>query len=406
MTVEDSLVTKTRLAVVLSHPTQYYSPWFQWLRSNTSLKFRVFYLWDFGVTEQNDPEFGTNVKWDVDLLSGYDSEFIPNRAKNPGAESFWGFNNPDLTCRLALWMPDAILLFGYKWLSHLRCVAWARMHGIPILFRGDSNLIGRTSPPFQMRVPLRALFAQFSSFLYVGRANRDYFVTFGVPERKLFFAPHSVNAAFFNSGKADYRNEARRLRLELGIDEGTKVMLFAGKLVAGKQPMELLSAFLRIHLPDTALVFVGEGPEKESLVRFSSASSGSPNRAAVHFLPFANQSEMPSRYLMADIFVLPSRGETWGLAVNEAMHMGIPCVVSEEVGCQRDLVADGETGWVFKSNGSTALEDTLTRALEDVGASARRQEIRRNVERRILGYTYAQTTSGLLNALAALTRQS
>src|SRR5580692_4876100 len=130
MTVEESLATKTRLAVVLSHPTQYYSPWFQWLSSNTTLKFRVFYLWDFGVTDQNDPEFGTSVKWDVDLLSGYDSEFIPNCAREPGAESFWGFNNPDLTHRLSLWKPDAILLFGYKWFSHLRCVAWARMRGI------------------------------------------------------------------------------------------------------------------------------------------------------------------------------------------------------------------------------------------------------------------------------------
>src|SRR5687767_952440 len=94
------------LAVVLSHPTQYYSPWFRWLRTNTSLSFRVFYLWDFGVAAQADAKFGTTFKWDVDLLSGYESEFVPNIAADPGTHHFRGLNNPALTGRLASWNPS------------------------------------------------------------------------------------------------------------------------------------------------------------------------------------------------------------------------------------------------------------------------------------------------------------
>src|SRR5271155_3888902 len=92
-----------RVAIVLSHPIQYYSPWFRWLKANTELSFRVFYLWDFGVSKQHDPQFGKSIEWDVDLLSGYDSEFIPNLAKRPGAERFFGYNNPGLKDRLAEW---------------------------------------------------------------------------------------------------------------------------------------------------------------------------------------------------------------------------------------------------------------------------------------------------------------
>src|ERR1039457_1804547 len=103
-----------RLAVVLSHPTQYYSPWFRWLRSHTGLDFRVFYLWDFGVAHRHDPDFGTSFQWDVDLLSGYDSEFVPNTSGRPGAEHFLGFNNPGLTRQMGAWRPDAMLIFGYK----------------------------------------------------------------------------------------------------------------------------------------------------------------------------------------------------------------------------------------------------------------------------------------------------
>jgi glycosyltransferase involved in cell wall biosynthesis len=110
---------------------------------------------------------------------------------------------------------------------------------------------------------------------------------------------------------------------------------------------------------------------------------------------------MPARYLLADLFVLPSRGpyETWGLAVNEAMHLGVPCLVSDEVGCQRDLVTPGETGWVFDPDDPAALEAALRRALADLGQAEVRAALRAAIGRRIAGYTYAATTAGLLNAL-------
>ena len=395
--------TGIRLAAVLSHPTQYYSPWFRWLRSHTALELRVFYLWDFGVAQRHDPNFGKTFEWDVDLLSGYDSQFVPNASGNPGAEHFLGFNNPDLTAQMGAWRPDAMLLFGYKWASHLRAIAWARRRRVPILFRGDSHLLGRGSPGWHVRLALRALFSQFASFLYVGAANREYFEAFGVPPRKLFFAPHSVNAELFDRGNPGHRAEAARLRAQLGLDPAAKVVLFAGKLVAAKQPAELLGAFMELGMAGTAMVLVGDGPEKERLQAMASERAGVPGAPPVRFLPFANQSEMPSRYLLADIFVLPSRGvyETWGLAVNEAMHMGVPCLVSDRVGCQRDLVTHGETGWVFDSADPKALARSLSAALADLGSAQRRDEIGRAVDSRMSGYTYAKTTDGLLAALAA-----
>jgi glycosyltransferase involved in cell wall biosynthesis len=391
-----------RLAAVLSHPTQYYSPWFRWVRAHAALDLRVFYLWDFGVLPRHDPNFGTSLKWDVDLLSGYDSVFVPNSSRRPGAESFFGFNNPDLTRQMGAWRPDAMLLFGYKWATHLRAIAWARRRGVPILFRGDSHLLGRGRPRLAARLALRALFSQFASFLYVGAANREYFEAFGVPERKLFFAPHSVDGSLFDPDGPGHREAAGRLRSQLGLGPATRVVLFAGKLVAAKQPVELLNAFMELRPADTALVFVGEGQERGRLEALALEGSGAPGAPPVRFLPFANQSEMPSRYLLADLFVLPSRGfyETWGLAVNEAMQMGVPCLVSDRVGCQRDLVTHGETGWVFDAAEPRALGRALSAALAELGSDRRRDEIRRAVARRISGYSYAQTTDGLICALA------
>jgi glycosyltransferase involved in cell wall biosynthesis len=389
-----------RLAVVLSHPTQYYSPWFRWLAAHTALDLRVFYLWEFGVTAQTDPQFRTAVKWDVDLLSGYPHEFVANTAARPGTEHFAGLRNPTLPARLAAFRPTAILLFGYAYASHLRVILWARLHRVPLLFRGDSHFLGRGEPPLRTHFALRLLYAQFAAFLPVGAANRDYFEALRVDSRRLFFSPHSVDAARFSPADSKHLHAAAKLRQELKLGPSGRVVLFAGKLIPAKQPRELLAAFLALRPRDTALVFVGDGEEKPDLVARAAASPG----ARIHFLPFANQSEMPSRYLLADLFVLPSRGlyETWGLAVNEAMHLGVPCLVSDRVGCQRDLVTDGETGWVFPASDPSALAPKLSLALASLADPVDRERIRRAVAARISGYTYAQTTAGLLAALSAL----
>ena len=389
-----------RLAVVLSHPTQYYSPWFRWLRSHAAIEFRVFYLWDFGVSNQRDPEFGVKLAWDVDLLSGYDSEFVRNRAAHPGTAHFWGLRNPALPARLAAWRPDAVLLFGYNFATHLRVIAWCRWKHIPLIFRGDSHLLGQGRPSFFKRLALWTLYRQFAAVTYVGAANRAYFEAFGVPAARLHFAPHAVDHEHFDPTNPAYREVAQQLRIELGLPSGRRVVLFAGKLIPRKQPLALLDAFLSTSRPKTTLLFLGDGEEKAAL----QTRAAQVPLADVRFLPFANQSEMPARYLLADLFVLPSRGnsETWGLAVNEAMHMGVPCLVSDLVGCQRDLITDGDTGWVFRAGDSSHLAAKLCEALDTLGRDP--ANIKAGMAQRIAGYTYAQTTEGLLHAIGSLRR--
>jgi glycosyltransferase involved in cell wall biosynthesis len=268
---------------------------------------------------------------------------------------------------------------------------------VPLLLRGDSHLLGRGLPAWPTRLALRFLFRQFAALTFVGVANRAYFRAFGVPAARLFFAPHSVNHEHFDPADLASRQAAMTLRDELGLI-GKRVVLFAGKFQARKQPVELLRAFLAVASANDALVFVGDGPARAELTALANTRP----EARVHFLPFANQSEMPARYLLADIFALPSRGfyETWGLAVNEAMHLGVPCLVSDLVGCQQDLVRPGETGWVFPANDPGALATTLRAALQTSPGEMSR--LGANAAAIIRGYTYERTTAGLLAALASL----
>ncbi len=392
-----STEVRMRLAVVLSHPTQYYSPWFQWMAGHSAVTFRVFYLWEFGVSARHDPQFGKTIQWDIDLLSGYESEFVPNVSADAGTHHFFGLDNPNLPARWAAWRPTALLMFGYNWKSHLRALWWARWHRVPVILRGDSHWLGRGAPAWPRRGALGLLFRQFAAFLNVGTANSDYYRALGVPNEKIFYAPHSVDAGRFDPADATAQATAAELRTELGLT-GKRIVLFVGKLHERKQPVELLEAFLAVATDAHALIFVGDGAERENLRQRAARSPGH----HVHILPFANQSEMPARYLLGDIIALPSRGfyETWGLAVNEAMHLGRPCLVSDLVGCQRDLVLPHRTGWVFSANDPADLRRTLHAALHCPEETL--AEFSRNCLSQISGFTYAHTTQGLTAALAQL----
>lgn len=386
----------SRLAILATHPIQYYAPWFRHLARTDELDVRVFYLWDFGVAGRRDPGFQSELVWDVPLLDGYAHEFVPNAARDPGTHRFAGLVNPDLLARVARWRPDAVLLTAYRHRSLVDFLAcWSRRRA-PILFRGDSH---RLVPRPGIAEPLRRaaitmLFRRFDACLAVGHANRDYFRHHGVPSRRIFFSPHAVDNARFMDAEPDARRAAVAWRHELGIPDEHRVLLFAGKFVEKKRPLDLLAAFRRARLDAVTLLFVGSGPLESDLRR---AAAGVP---AVVFAPFQNQSLMPRTLAAADLLALPSFGpfETWGLVVNEAMCMGVPALVSTHVGCARDLVVPGRTGFVFRAGDVAELSARLREAFADPRALAR---LGRNARRRVARYDYAHATQGLLHALDA-----
>jgi len=384
-----------RLAVVVSHPIQYYAPWFVQLARVPELVLHVFHLWDFGVVEQRDATFGVPIRWDLPLLEGYASSLIPNRAADPGPHHFRGLDNPGLVGALRRWHPDAVLLFGYASLSHLRVLLDPRLWGVPLLFRGDSHDLarGRTWRDGCAAVLRSLLFRRFAAALAVGQANRAYLRRHGMG-RRVVMAPHCVDNARFRNAAPAAEREARAWRRRLGIALDAPVVLFAGKFEPKKRPLDLLEAFARLAHPTAVLVFVGAGPLEAQLRQRASALP--PGRVILQ--GFQNQQAMPRTYALGDLLVLPSygHGETWGLAVNEAMAMARPVIVSDHVGCAADLVLPGRTGWVFPAGDRSALGGCLAAALADPD---RLREMGSVAQAHAAGFSYEAATAGLLQAL-------
>lgn len=387
-----------RIAYVTSHPIQYQAPLFRELTARPGVTFKAFFAWDFGVKETHDPGFGRIVLWDVPLLDGYDHVFVPNLARKPGVERFTGLVNPGIFKALREFAPDVIVVHGYAHATEHFAMLAGRVLKVPVLLRGESNLLPARSKLTRAVKRLGSAWLRrvLAGALAIGTHSRNYFLHYGFPPERVFLAPYAVDNAFFQSRADAARDLAASWREAAGIAPDDLVFGFAAKLSQVKACGDLIEAFGRAALPKTALYIVGDGPLRAEL---EAHAARFPN-ARIHFHGFANQSEMPAAYAVADVFVLPSNYEPWGLAVNEAMNLARPVIVSEAVSCAVDLVSDA-TGWVFPVGDIEAL----VRNMKD--ASARRASLPAMGEAalaRIGAWGLPETADGILEAARAVTR--
>lgn len=345
-----------KLAIITTHPIQYYAPVFKLLAKKTQLK--VFYTWGEQSMVKYDKGFAKQIEWDIPLLDGYDYQFLVNASKDPGTHHFIGIINPGLISVVQDFEPNAILIYGWAWKSHLKALRFFKGK-IPIYFRGDSTLLDQQNnfKNLLRKIFLKWIYSHVDKAFYVGSANKNYYSQFGLKEKQLFFTPHAIDNSRF--GKTD-RQETIKIREKLSIGTEGILILFAGKLEPKKAPDLLLKALKQLANPNLQLLFVGNGELEKELKLMAD------NLTNVHFMDFQNQSKMPAIYQACDLFCLPSKGpnETWGLAVNEAMAAGKAVLVSTKVGCAVDLVKPGINGEVFKSNDLDDLTQKLTELTE------------------------------------------
>lgn len=367
--------TLKKLAIVVTHPIQYYAPWFKLLAMRGNVQLKVFYTWSQAADKVKDKTFGRDIKWDIPLLQDYEYEFVENVSKNPGSHNFFGIDCPDLVSKLEEYTPDTILFFGWNFKSHLK--AMRHFHGkVPVWFRGDSTLLDETGglKTKVRRFVLKKVYRYVDKAFYVGQASKAYFLKHGLKENELVYAPHAVDNAHFSDDAGSYEKDAFQWKTELGIAKDQVTVVFAGKFEHKKQPNLLIEAVIeanKVRKEPIALIMIGNGPLEQKL------KIQSENKEYIKFLPFQNQSKMPLVYRMASIFCLPSQGpgETWGLAINEAMASSRPVIVTDKVGGAKDMLIEGYNGYCFDHSNKQELIALLEKlsmdSLKFMGSNAR-----------------------------------
>jgi glycosyltransferase involved in cell wall biosynthesis len=388
-----------RITVVLTHPVQYFAPWFRYIAScRPEIDLDVLYV-TRPRPDQQGVGFDRPFSWDVSLTDGYRCEFLNDAGGgSPSSDDFLAIDAPGIEAAIAARKPDLVLVPGWHSLSQVRALHACRRLRIPVVYRGDSHL--GTGPSGWRRAPWHVrtrmlLRGGYDAWLSVGTRAREYLTHFGAPAPLVFHSPHAVDNAFFAAGADRWRSEQARLeaRAALGLGPRDLAVLFAGKLAERKRPLDVLRAASELG-PDVVVVVAGDGP-----LRRACAAEAVRLNVRLVINGFTNQSDMPRLYAVSDCLVLPSVAETWGLVVNEALAAGTPCVVSDGAGAAADLIESGSlAGEVYRGGDVPALVS----AIRTVRARGSGVAVVAACRSAVAEHTFERATDGLVEAARSL----
>jgi glycosyltransferase involved in cell wall biosynthesis len=356
-----------RFTIVVSHPIQYYVPFYRALAHEPGIDLHAIYASKIGVEKMLDPDMGVEMAWRTDLLGGYSHEFLPE-ASAIRDSGFRSVDNPSVWSALDRGRPDIVLLHGYHQLTSLRALAWCAKRKVPALMISDSSLhIGTPAWARPLKdVIIPNIFRKFRAFLSIGDANETYLKTFGAKPEQIFRTPLMLDEGFWAT--RGRRAEVRKLwRAKLGLEDADLAILFTGKMIPRKRPLDLLDAIERISAGERLhrrphLLFAGNGILLDELKRTAAA-----RQLSASFLGFVNVDELPGLYCAADVLAHPAEIETYGVVVLEAAVLGLPLVLSHRVGAigPTSIARPHENALVYECGDVSALASAIRRFAQE-----------------------------------------
>lgn len=183
-----------------------------------------------------------------------------------------------------------------------------------------------------------------------GVSGKRYINALGVPDAKIHTVPYTTDVSAFLVCAPKYR------------EPGERHLLFVGQLIERKGILPFITTLCdwgNAH-SDQKVYFklVGSGPLEAEI-----GARKTPGNVTVRLLGEVPHEQLSPLYADADLFVLPSLAETWGLVINEAMAAGLPVLGSRYCQAVEELVSADETGWLFFPDQAESMAEALDQAL-------------------------------------------
>lgn len=357
-----------KLAIIAPVPFYYHTPFYQELAKSPEIDLTVYYCSN-ETLHGTDIEKAYNTKGsfgaEEDLLKGYSNKFLKNYSPEPSFMNWpFGLINFGIWKEIKQGKYDAVVLQSWTnltwWLAFLACLRYKT----PVLFMTDSNVVSESTKS-AVKIYIKKillgnfLFKKASGFLTSGGANEQFYGYYGVPAGKMVRVPFSWGYRDLLKEAEKIKNRREETRRSFGISQNDFVILYVGRLSKEKLPLTILDAYNSIDKPNKKLFLVGDGPmrlEVEQKIKDLKIK----NVYLAGFLPRKSTFDF---YNMADVFVLPSKAETWGIVVNEAMCFSLPVLVSDRVGAGVDLVKNGYNGFIFKTGDAVSLSEDIKKII-------------------------------------------
>jgi glycosyltransferase involved in cell wall biosynthesis len=312
----------------------------------------------------------------------------------------WRVGKRSLLVNRGLWpaleaaRPQTILCGGYNYPASWESLWWARRRGVRFVLWTESNEQDRRSGRAGVEWLKRYFVSSCNAFVVPGKSSFAYLRTLGASEHVIFTAPNAVDNTFFATRAETTRARATEFREKLKLP--SRFILFVGRLAPEKGIFDLLEAYAKLEgglRSEVGLVFAGDGVSREDLAQRAQRI----NPGAVCLPGFAQREDLARLYALAEVLVLPTHSDPWGLVVNEAMACGLPIIVSSVAGCSADLVRDGWNGYVVPPRDSEKLSVAINSVVRNTGL---KQQMNAHSLERIRYYSPEACADGL--AAAAL----
>ena len=387
-----------RVAVVVSHPIQYFCPQYASHARLAGVELRVFFASRHGLDAYHDRNFGRSVRWQG-LTLDFPHEFLPGAANRAVTATI---DAPAVGERLAAFGPRVLVVHGYGQRLARRALAWARRSGVPVAMFSDSEL--RQRRPWIRRalkaLVLPPLLRRVDRFLTASAANEAYLRRYGVPDERFVRCPYPLDVRSLDRPVAARESARAAIRREHGIPDDHHVLLMVGKLAPWKRQRDLIAAAARLERTpagDVTVLLAGSGVEEPAL----RALAGRPGAGRVVFAGFVQPRLLGRYYCAADVCVHCAEREPYGVAVAEAAYVGLPLVVADRCGAQgpTDAAQPGVNACVYPSGDIPALAAALERLLASperraaMGRASRR--IGQDLQRRSHGAALLETLDSL-----------
>jgi len=362
----------------------YRVPLFNALAGQEELKVKVALLAETEANRQWRIE-GSNAQFDYCVLPGKHCSL----ASELHVHLNWGLGRV-----IKQFKPDVLITGGYDNLAHWMTLFYVKILHKPLILWFESSLLSAKYTKGPLFAAKQFFVRQADAYVAFGTKAKECLLALGAKPEKVFMGINTVDMNWF-------RDRCRTIRAQHTFKQGRAgyppvLLLYVGQLIPRKNVLTILAAMEHLHDPDIGLFIVGSGPQEAELKELCRHHE----LQNIYFEGFKQQLELPRYYALADILVLPSTREVWGLVVNEALANGLYVLCSNHAGAAYDLIKDGWNGRTFDPYNVGQLAELFHETKENIEEiRARREAISDHACRE---YSIERSAQAFLDAIRAV----
>ena len=302
------------------------------------------------------------IKFDYRVLPGWHS-FIRRKKREVAIHI-----NKSVTRILRKYNPDIIITSGYDSLAYWEAFLYCKIFKKKFILWNGTTLLSTANIKGLRSILKRMIIKGSDRYIAYGTKAKEYLEYFGAKAENIYISTNTVDMEYFQSKVVEYRHEDSFMKERKKYPK--YLLLYVGQLIRRKGIIQVLRALNILRDPDIGFIIVGSGPEEKNLKAFCKENK----LQNIFFEGFKQQNELSKYYALADVFILPSFEEVWGLVVNEALASGLYVLSSKYAGATYDLIKEGWSGDVFDPHNIEEIVKLIIQAKGKIKDIRKRRE--------------------------------